>query len=283
MNPAPIEGFGLGLRVEHYQALAGPLDPALRPQWLEIISENYLVPGGKPLHHLERLRRDYPVVMHGVSLSIGSCDPLDRDYLCALRGLAERIEPAWVSDHLCWGGVDHRRLHDLLPLPYTEASLRHLLPRIAEVQELLGRALVLENVSSYVRYAQDEMGEADFIAELLKRSGAQLLLDVNNVYVSSRNHGFDARAFIDAMPAERVCQIHLAGHEDQGELVIDTHDHPICDAVWQLYAYTLQRLGPVPTMIERDDHIPPLPELLQELDMARQLSRRVLAGWREAA
>ncbi|MEO3712319.1 MNIO family bufferin maturase [Roseateles flavus] len=283
MHARPIEGFGLGLRVEHYQALAEPLDPTLRPQWLEIISENYLVPGGKPLHHLERLRRDYPVVMHGVSLSIGSSDPLDRAYLRELRALAERLEPGWVSDHLCWGGVDHRRLHDLLPLPYTEATLRHLLPRIAEVQELLGRPLVLENVSSYVRYAQDEMGEADFIAELLQRSGAQLLLDVNNVYVSSRNHGFDPRAFIDAMPPERVRQIHLAGHEDQGELLIDTHDHPICDAVWQLYAYTLQRLGPVPTMIERDDHIPPLPELLQELDLARQLSRRVLAGWQEAA
>jgi len=283
MHARPIEGFGLGLRVEHYQALAEPLDPTLRPQWLEIISENYLVPGGKPLHHLERLRRDYPVVMHGVSLSIGSSDPLDRAYLRELRALAERLEPGWVSDHLCWGGVDHRRLHDLLPLPYTEATLRHLLPRIAEVQELLGRPLVLENVSSYVRYAQDEMGEADFIAELLKRSGAQLLLDVNNVYVSSRNHGFDPRVFIDAMPPERVRQIHLAGHEDQGELLIDTHDHPVCDAVWQLYAYTLQRLGPVPTMIERDDHIPPLPELLQELDLARQLSRRVLAGWREAA
>lgn len=283
MNSRPVEGFGLGLRVEHYQALCEPLDPALRPQWLEIISENYLVPGGKPLHHLERLRRDYPVVMHGVSLSIGSADPLDRSYLHALRALADRIEPGWVSDHLCWGGVDHRRLHDLLPLPYTEATLSHLLPRIDEVQTLLGRPLVLENVSSYVRYAQDEMGEAAFIAELLRRSGAMLLLDVNNVYVSSRNHGFDARAFIDALPADRIRQIHLAGHEDQGDLLIDTHDHPVCDAVWQLYAYTLQRLGPLPTMIERDDHIPPLPELLQELDLARQLARRVLAGWQEAA
>ena len=283
MNSRPVEGFALGLRVEHYQALSEPLDPALRPQWLEIISENYLVPGGKPLHHLDRLRRDYPVVMHGVSLSIGSADPLDRSYLRALRALADRIEPGWVSDHLCWGGVDHRRLHDLLPLPYTEATLRHLLPRIDEVQTLLGRPLVLENVSSYVRYAQDEMGEAAFIAELLRRSGAMLLLDVNNVYVSSRNHGFDARAFIDALPADRIRQIHLAGHEDQGDLLIDTHDHPVCDAVWQLYAYTLQRLGPRPTMIERDDHIPPLPELLQELDLARQLARRVLAGWQEAA
>lgn len=283
MTPPLIEGFGLGLRVEHYQALGETIDPALRPQWLEIISENYLVPGGKPLHHLQRLRRDYPVVMHGVSMSIGSADPLDLDYLRELRALAERIEPGWISDHLCWGGVDHRRLHDLLPLPYTEATLRHLLPRLAQVQELLGRPLVLENVSSYVRYAQDEMSEADFLAALLQRSGAELLLDVNNVYVSSRNHGFDARAFIDAMPAGRVRQIHLAGHEDHGELVIDTHDHPVCDAVWDLYAYTLQRLGPVPTMIERDDHIPPLPALLQELDHARQLARRTLGSLREAA
>jgi uncharacterized protein (UPF0276 family) len=283
MTRPTIEGFGLGLRVEHYQALTEPMAPALRPQWLEIISENYLVPGGKPLHHLERLRRDYPVVMHGVSMSIGSADALDLAYLRELRALADRIEPGWISDHLCWGGVDHRRLHDLLPLPYTETTLRHLLPRIAQVQDVLGRPLVLENVSSYVRYAEDEMGEAAFIAALLQRSGAELLLDVNNVYVSSRNHGFDARAFIDAMPASRVRQIHLAGHEDLGDLVIDTHDHPVCDAVWQLYAHTLQRLGPVPTMIERDDDIPPLPVLLQELDRARQLACRVLADSRVAA
>lgn len=268
--------FGLGLRTEHYQALAEPLPAALRPDWLEIISENYMVPGGKPLWHLERLRRDYPVAMHGVSMSIGSSDSLNLSYLRALKALADRIQPAWVSDHLCWTGVDHRNLHDLLPMPYTEASLRHLCSRIAQVQELLQRPLVLENLSSYVSFAADEMGEAEFVAELLRRSGCRLLLDVNNVYVSSRNHGFSARDYIDLMPAEQVQQLHLAGHEVQGDLLIDTHDHPVCVEVWELYAYTLSRLGAKPTMIERDDHIPPLPELLQELALARRLAASVL-------
>ncbi len=273
MPTAAIQGFGLGLRTEHYAALAEPLPQALKPDWLEIISENYMVPGGKPLHHLDRLRADFPMVMHGVSLSIGSTDPLNVEYLNDLKMLAARVEPGWVSDHLCWTGVDHRNLHDLLPMPYTEAALQHLLPRIAQVQDILQRPLVLENVSSYVRFAADEMDEAHFLAELLRRSGCQLLLDVNNVYVSSRNHGFDARAYIDLMPAAQIVQIHLAGHEDRGEIVIDTHDHPVCDAVWKLYAYTLMRLGERPTMIERDDHIPPLDELLRELAQARQLAR----------
>lgn len=268
-----LQGFGLGLRTEHYAAFAEPLPADLRPDWLEVISENYMVPGGKPLHHLDRIRRDYPVVMHGVSLSIGSSDALNLDYLRDLKALADRIEPAWVSDHLCWTGVDHRNLHDLLPMPYTEAALRHLAERIDAVQTLLQRPLVLENVSSYVRFAADEMSEADFVAELLRRSGCGLLLDINNVYVSSRNHGFDARAYIDQMPRDQVRQIHLAGHEDRGHIVIDTHDHPVCDAVWALYRYSLQRLGAKPAMIERDDHIPPLAELLAELDIARRMSR----------
>jgi uncharacterized protein (UPF0276 family) len=286
MSVSRLQGFGLGLRTEHYADFANPdapLPAALRPDWLEILSENYLVPGGKPLHHLDRIRRDYPMVMHGVSMSIGSTDALNLDYLRELKNLAARIEPAWVSDHLCWTGVDHRNLHDLLPMPYTEAALQHLTPRIAQVQDLLQRALVLENVSSYVRFAADEMSEAEFVAELLRRSGARLLLDINNVYVSSRNHGFDARAYIDLMPAAQVVQIHLAGHEDRGDIVIDTHDHPVCDAVWQLYAYTLRKLGERPTMIERDDHIPPLAELLTELDQARRLARTVRQGSAQAA
>ena len=273
MSTAALQGFGLGLRTEHYAALAGPLPLTLKPDWLEIISENYMVPGGKPLHHLERLRADYPMVMHGVSMSIGSSDPLNLEYLRDLKALADRVKPAWISDHLCWTGVDHRNLHDLLPMPYTEAALQHLAQRIDQVQGILQRPLVLENVSSYVRFKADEMDEAHFVAELLHRTGCQLLLDVNNVYVSSRNHGFDARAYIDLMPAAQVVQIHLAGHEDRGDVVIDTHDHPVCDAVWQLYAYTLMRLGERPTMIERDDHIPPLDELLAELAQARQLAR----------
>lgn len=270
---SPLKGFGLGLRTEHYADFAHA-QPGV--DWLELISENYMVPGGKPLHHLERIRRDHPLVMHGVSMSIGSTDPLNLAYLRELKALAGRIEPAWISDHLCWTGVNHHNLHDLMPLPYTEAALQHVAQRVQQVQEFLGRRLLLENVSSYVSFAGDEMSEWEFIAELLQRADCELLLDVNNVHVSSVNHGFDARAFIDAMPRERVRQIHLAGHEDHGDFLIDTHDHPVCDAVWQLYAYTVQRLGDVPTMIERDDHIPPLPELLAELDQARRVQDQAL-------
>jgi uncharacterized protein (UPF0276 family) len=271
-----IQGFGLGLRVEHYAAFEAGVDAAVRPDWLEIISENYMVPGGKPLWHLERIRADYPLVMHGVSMSIGSTTPLDLDYLRDLKALADRLQPGWVSDHICWTGVDHRNLHDLLPMPYTAASLDHLTPRVQQVQELLQRPLVLENVSSYVRFAADEMSEAEFVAELLRRTGAGLLLDVNNIYVSSRNHGFDPLEYLDCLPAAQIRQIHLAGHEDRGDIVIDTHDHPVRDEVWQLYAEALRRFGAVPTMIERDDHIPPLPELLAELDHARALARAAL-------
>ena len=271
---SPVTGFGLGLRTEHYAAFA---EAQHGVNWLEVISENYLVPGGKPLHHLDRIRRDVPMVMHGVSMSIGSTDPLDLAYLRELKALADRIEPAWISDHLCWTGVDHHNLHDLLPLPYTEAALRHVVQRVQQVQDVLGRRLLLENVSSYVSFAGDEMGEWQFIAELAQRADCELLLDVNNVYVSSVNHGFDAKAFIDAMPRERVRQIHLAGHEDHGSYLVDTHDHPVCEAVWSLYAHTVQRLGPVPTMIERDDHIPPLAELLAELDQARAIQAQALS------
>ncbi|MCP5415484.1 MAG: DUF692 domain-containing protein [Chromatiaceae bacterium] len=262
-----IKGFGLGLRTEHYADFVDRKPPL---DWLEIISENYLVPGGKPLHFLDRIRADYPMVMHGVSLSIGSVDPLDFNYLRDLKRLAERVEPGWISDHLCWTGVDHTHLHDLLPLPYTEETLRHLTERISRVQEFLGRRILLENVSSYVVCAHDEMNEWTFLSELAARADCWLLLDVNNVYVSARNHGFNPREYIDAMPGRRVRQIHLAGHQDQGDLVIDTHDHPIRDEVFDLYAYTLQKLGPIPTMIERDDHIPPLEQLLAELEQVRR-------------
>jgi uncharacterized protein len=272
-----LHGFGLGLRTEHYRDFCSD-DRALarRVDWLEVISENYMVPGGKPLHHLDRIRRDHPMAMHGVSMSIGSTDPLNTGYLRDLKALAQRIEPAWISDHLCWTGVDHHNLHDLMPMPYTEAALRHLVPRVRQVQDLLGRRLVLENVSSYVGFAADEMSEWEFIAELLQRADCELLLDVNNVHVSSVNHGFDARRFIDAMPRERVRQIHLAGHEDHGSYLVDTHDHPVCPAVWDLYGYTVQRLGHVPAMIERDDHIPPLAELVDELDQARAVEAAAL-------
>jgi len=276
----PVTGFGLGLRSEHYRDfIAAPQ----RVDWLEVISENYFVAGGKPLHHLDRIRRDYPMVMHGVSLSIGGSDPLDLSYLQQLRRLAERIQPAWVSDHLCWTGTSSLNLHDLLPLPCTEDCLRHLLPRVLQVQEMLGRPLVLEYVSSYVRFRADEMSEWEFIAELVRRTGCELLLDVNNVHVNSVNHGFVAQTFIDAMPAAAVRQIHLAGHEDHGTYLIDTHDHPVCDAVWELYAYAIRRLGPVPTMIERDDDIPQLESLLGELDRARRVADAAAGDTRWAA
>lgn len=277
---APLHGFGLGLRTEHYRDF---LDHRPAVDWLEVISENYLVPGGKPLAHLDAIRRDHPMVMHGVSLSIGSTDSLDLAYLRQLRALADRIEPAWVSDHLCWTGVDHHNLHDLLPMPYTEASLAHLVERVSRVQDTLGRRLVLENVSSYVAFEADEMLEWVFIDELARRADCWLLLDVNNVYVSAFNHGFDARRFIDAMPAARVKQIHLAGHQHQGDLIIDTHDHPVCAEVWELYRYTVARLGAVPTMIERDDHIPPLAELVAELDQARRIAAAACMPERTAA
>lgn len=272
-----IQGFGLGLRVEHYAAFEAGVCAELRPDWLEIISENYLVPGGPPRAHLERIRADYPLVMHGVSLSVAGPAPLDLAYLSELKDLADRLQPGWVSDHLCWSADAHSQLHDLLPVPLTRAALDHVGGRVAQVQDVLGRPLVLENVSSYVRFQADEMSEWEFIAQLLKATGAQLLLDVNNVYVSGRNHGFDPLTYLDAIPADVVRQIHLAGHEDRGDIVIDTHDHPVRDEVWALYEHAVQRFGAVPAMIERDDRIPPLDSLLAELQVARRLAARAAA------
>ena len=270
-----VNGFGLGLRVEHYRDF---IEHKPRVDWLEVTSENFMVPGGKPLFYLDAIRANYPMVMHGVSLSIGSCDPLDMQYLGDLKALIARIEPAWVSDHLCWTGVDHTNLHDLLPMPYTEEALQHLCRRVDQVQNFLGRPLMLENVSSYVKFAADEMTEWAFVADLLKRSGCQLLLDVNNIYVSSVNHQFNAKNYVDAMPAAQIRQIHLAGHEDHGDHIIDTHDHDVSEPVWALYEYAIQRFGLLPTMIERDDHIPPLAALLDELDMARHRAAQALEG-----
>lgn len=265
----PAAGFGLGLRRQHYRDVV-----ATRPRidWFEIISENYMEAGGRPRHYLEQVRADYPVTMHGVSLSIGSVDALNYEYLHMLRELAAFIEPARISDHLCWTGVDHTNLHDLLPLPYTEEALYHVVRRVEQVQEFLGRRLLLENVSSYLSYAASEMQEWEFLGEVATRADCHILLDVNNVYVSAHNHGFDAQRYIKALPAARVKQIHLAGHSASGAHLIDTHDANIVDPVWDLYAYTVRRLGPVATMIERDDNIPPLDALVQELDMARTVA-----------
>jgi len=266
-------GFGLGLRAPHYSQIA-ETRPALG--WLEILSENFMVPGGRPLHWLDRIRADYPIAMHGVSLSIGSTDPLDEEHLAALQRLQRRVQPLWISDHLCWTGVGGGNLHDLLPLPYHEAVLPHVIERIARVQDRLGCRILLENVSSYVGYASSQLTEWEFLAEVARRADCLLLLDVNNVYVNSVNHGFDPVAYLDAIPLARVRQIHLAGHQlrDDG-LIVDSHDAPVAEPVWRLYEHARRRFGDVPTMIERDANIPPLAELLQELDRARAIAARV--------
>jgi uncharacterized protein len=268
-------GFGLGLRPDHYEAI---LTERPRVDFFEALTENYLVPGGKALHYLDRVRQEYPLVLHGVSLSIGSTEPIDRDYLKALKILTQRVEPAWVSDHLCWTGTAGVNLHDLMPLPYTREALQHLVPRILEVQDFLGERILIENVSSYVGYAASEMSEWQFLAQLCREADCLLLLDVNNVYVNSVNHHFDPDDFIRGIPVDRVAQIHLAGHERQETFIIDTHDAPIVDAVWALYRRTCERLGAVSTMIERDANIPPLEELVVELDVARELAGAEVAA-----
>jgi len=269
----PSPGFGLGLRPDHYpDFLAGP-QPV---EWLEIISENYMVPGGRPLAMLDRIRADYPMVMHGVSLSIGSDEPLDRAYLADLTALAERVEPLWISDHLCWTGIDAHNSHDLLPLPYDAPALQCVVDNIGRVQDSLGRRILIENPSSYVTFRSSDRSEWDFLADMAERADCLLLLDVNNIYVSARNHGFDPLDYLAGLPAHRIQQIHLAGHSDMGDYVIDTHDAEVCDAVWELYARAIAMFGPVATMIERDDAIPPLADLIVELDRARTVAARAM-------
>jgi uncharacterized protein (UPF0276 family) len=270
----PALGFGLGLRVDHYEAILAD-NPAV--DWFEALTENYLVPGGKPLDYLMRIRERFAVVLHGVSLSIGSTQPLDRNYLAQVKALAARLEPEWLSDHLCWTGIAGRNMHDLLPLPYTEEALANVVERVRAVQDILGRRILLENVSSYVTYRDSQLTEWQFLSEIAERADCLLLLDVNNIYVSSVNHEFDPLDYLNAIPVDRVQQIHLAGHENHGDYLIDTHDHPVPDPVWQLYAAAVRRFGSVSTMIERDANIPPLEELCTELDAARQLATRTLA------
>ena len=273
MLTRPSLGFGLGLRVDHYEAILTER-PAV--DWFEVLTENYLVPGGRPLDYLMRFRERYPLALHGVSLSIGSSAPLNREYLRQLKELAARVQPAWISDHLCWTGVGGRNTHDLLPLPYTEAALAHIVERVRTVQDILGRRILLENLSSYVTFRDSRLTEWEFLAEIARRADCLILLDVNNIYVSAVNHEFDPLTYLDAIPAERVQQIHLAGHENHGDYLIDTHDHPVSDPVWELYGHAVRRFGAVSTMIERDDHIPPLAELVAELAQARALSQATL-------
>jgi uncharacterized protein (UPF0276 family) len=274
MLTRPSLGFGLGLRVDHYETILNER-PAV--DWFEALTENYLVPGGKPLHNLMRIREHYPMAMHGVSMSIGSTQPLDRAYLQAVKALASRLQPAWISDHLCWTGVGGKNLHDLLPLPYTDEALHHVAERVRTVQDILGRRILLENVSSYVSFRDSRLSEWDFLRTLAHEADCLILLDVNNIYVSSVNHEFDPQAYLAAIPVERVQQIHLAGHQNHGDYLIDTHDFPVPDPVWALYETAVRRFGSVSTMIERDANIPPLAELQAELMAARRVCEAALA------
>lgn len=272
-KPAPL-GYGLGLRPVYYDEILSTNPPV---DWFEIISENYMLAGGRPLAMLDRVRANYPIVMHGVSMSLASCDPLDFDYLKQLKALAERVEPAWISDHVAWTGVHGVTLHDLLPIPYTRESLDHIVDRIRRVQDFLGRQLVVENASTYVSFVASEMSEQEFVREMAERADCLLLLDVNNVFLSSFNHGFDPIPFIDAIPVERVVQFHMAGHTNNETHRVDTHDQPVCEEVWALYEHARRRFGNVSAMIERDDNFPPFSELLDELQHMRDIDARIAA------
>ncbi len=271
----PYLGFGLGLRAQHYKDILEG-DPPI--DWFEVISENYMIPGGQPLKMLDRIRERYPIVMHGVSLSIASTAPFDEGYLRDLKSLAKRTEPVFISDHLCWTGVHGVNLHDLLPIPYTREALDHVVARVQYVQDYLGQAIALENVSTYVQFTHSEMTEWEFISELTRRTGCWLVFDVNNVFVSAFNHDFDGHEFIANVPADRIVQFHLAGHEHNMSHIVDTHDALVCDEVWDLYRTALRRFGPVSTIIERDDNIPPLAEMVDELGKAREIAAEVLGS-----
>jgi len=273
-------GHGIGLRTKHYPQV---LDGTLRADWFEVISENFMVDGGRPLAVLERARALAPVVLHGVSLSLGSVDPLNDAYLRRLRDLAARIEPAWISDHLCWGSVGGRHAHDLLPLPFTEEAVRHVAERVARVQDVLGCRILIENVSSYLAFAHSTMPEWEFVAAIAERADCGILLDVNNVHVSARNHGFAAESYVAGVPAGRIGQIHLAGHTDLGTHLLDTHDGPVVEDVWRLYERVVARCGALSTLVEWDDHVPEAEVVLAEAEQARSIERRVLRATAAAA
>jgi uncharacterized protein (UPF0276 family) len=271
----PFLGYGIGLRPKHYGHV---LDTHPAVDWFEVISENFMVAGGRPRHVLEQVRAHYPVVLHGVSLSIGSTDPLNETYLEELADLVRRTDPAWVSDHLCWTGIGGRNAHDLLPLPYTAEAIDHVAGRIARVQRLLERQILIENVSSYLAYRQSTMPEWEFLTTVAQRADCGILLDINNIYVSAFNHGFDPCRYLDGVPAERVVQFHLAGFRDRRTFLHDTHDHPVAEPVWDLYREAVRRFGAVSTLIEWDDEIPEFDRLQQEAATARAEARRVTAA-----
>ncbi len=264
----PFLGFGVGLRTKHYNHI---LKNWPQVDWFEIISENYMVDGGRPLFILDQILAHYPVVMHGVSLSIGTTDPLNKDYLKKLKKLIGRVQPKWVSDHLCWTGAKGHNLHDLLPLPYNEETIHHVAGRIQQVQDFLGRQILIENVSSYMEFCNSTMPEWAFLKAVVEESDCKILLDINNIYVSSVNHNFNPIDYLEGIPVNRVIQFHLAGHSDMKTHLLDTHDHPVKNDVWELYRYALNRFGSVSTMIERDDAIPPFPKLMTELEIAKKI------------
>lgn len=274
-KPDHFLGFGLGLRTDHFQDV---LNTRPDVDWFEAVSENFMVDGGKPKHYLHAIREHYQMVMHGVSMSIGSTDPLNMDYLRQLKVLVNELQPKWLSDHLCWTTAKQINSHDLLPLPYNEAVIQHVADRISRVQDFLGQQILIENVSSYMTYKNSDMPEWQFFNEVVKRADCFMLLDINNIYVSARNHNFAPVDYLNGIDTDRVRQFHLAGHTDYGDYVIDTHDHDVADPVWDLYQQALQRFGWVSTMIERDDNIPPLPALLAELTIARNIADNTLNG-----
>ena len=270
-NVLPQLGFGLGLRIPHYAHIFEHRPPV---DWFEIISENFMDTEGRAKHNLTRIREHYPIVMHGVALSIGTVDPLNSEYLAKLKALIEFAQPAWISDHLCWTGIAHKNTHDLLPVPYTEEALTHIVSRIQQVQDFLGRPIALENPSTYLEFKTSHIPEAEFIAEMANRSGCNLLLDINNVYVSCYNHRLDAKAYIDALPLDRVIQVHLSGHSNMGTHIIDTHDDFVVDEVWALYRYATHQAGRTfNTMVEWDDKVPEFEVLFAELSKAKAAAR----------
>lgn len=270
-------GHGIGLRTVHFARFLAARPPV---DWVEAISENFMAPGGRPLAVLEKVRAEVPVVLHGVSLSVGAVDPLPRRHLAELRRLVDRIEPALVSDHLCWGTHRGHYVHDLLPLPYTEESLAHVAARVHAVQERIGRRLLLENPSAYVAFRDSTIPEWEFLGELSRRTGCGVLLDVNNVHVSARNLGFDPQRYLAGVPVEAVGYVHLAGHTDRGTHLLDTHDGAVPPPVWALYRAAVRRFGRVPSLVEWDDRIPPLEEVAAESRRAAAIQAEVLGGER---
>lgn len=261
-------GCGLGLHREHYEAV---LEGRPEVRWFELISENFMAEGGRPRHVLDAVRQRYPVALHGVSLSLGSDEPIAPGYLDRLAALVAEVEPVIVSDHLCWTRLGAHNSHDLLPLPFTEEAVDVAAAKIRRVQERVGRRMLVENVSTYLRYRDSTMSEWEFVAAVAEAADCGLLLDINNVYVNGRNHGFDPQEYLDGLPVERVGQFHVAGHEDQGDVILDTHDQPVAGAVWDLFAAAIRRFGPLPTILERDDDIPPLAAVQQEAARAQEI------------